>query len=332
VEFAAEVERVQPSVASVGARLGPPTEFEMLTALAVSFLAPRIDVLVCEVGMGGRLDATNVLDLGVAVITNVALDHQRYLGDTVEKIAAEKAAIVKPGNTVVSGCEPPAREIVRAAAAGADATLLELGEHISVAARSAGWAGSVVTVRVGAEIHAELPVRLLGSWQPANAALAIAAATTLGVRREAIRAGVESARWPGRLEPVAEQPRVLLDGGHNPAALDRLVPYLKELLDGPAVLVFGAMEDKDVRSMLVRLRELSPLLAVFTRADSAAGRAAAPSDLAALWGPGSETVDSSVAAVERAREAAGPDGTVLVCGSLYLVGEVRDHLLGPLGG
>lgn len=332
-DFAAEVQRIRPAVAKVAVRLGAPTEFEILTALAVAHLAPRVDVLVCEVGMGGRLDATNVLDLGVAVVTNVALDHQRYLGDTLEQIAAEKAAIIKAGNTVVSGCEPPAQAIVRTVARDAPARLLELGSDIVVAARQSGWEGSLASVQVGGDSYQDLAVPLLGGWQPGNAALAVAAARELGAGPEAIRSGIAATRWPGRLEIVAESPRVLIDGGHNPAALDRLVPYLRQLLgDRPLGLVFGAMDDKDLPAMLGRLRELSPKVAVFTRAGSAADRAAGPALLAGIWGQAAEAVEPPAAALSRARQQVGPEGIVLVCGSLYLVGEIRDGLLGGAGG
>src|SRR5438128_8783127 len=116
-EFAEALDQLLPTFESVGATLGPPTEFEMLTVLALAYLAPRIDLLVCEVGLGGRLDATNALDLGIALITNVDLDHQKYLGHTIGAIAREKAAIIKPGNRVVTGCEGEALAIVEDRAA-----------------------------------------------------------------------------------------------------------------------------------------------------------------------------------------------------------------------
>jgi dihydrofolate synthase/folylpolyglutamate synthase len=328
-DFAAAVSEIRPAVARVGARLGAPTEFEILTALAIAHLAPRIDVLVCEVGMGGRLDATNVLELGVAVLTNVALDHQRYLGETIEKIAAEKAAIIKPGDRVVSGCEDPARAVLESAATGAGAAVWQLGQDVVAEGRPAGWEGSVATITVAGREYRDLAVPLLGPWQVTNAALAVAAATALDVDGAAVAAGVAATRWPGRLEVIGEGPAVVLDGGHNPAALDRVVPYLAELLAGrPVALVFGAMEDKDLASMLTRLRGLAPAIAVFTRARSAVPRAAAPADLALYWGAGAMAVEDSAAALEIARQAAGAGGVVLACGSLYLVGELRDLLLG----
>src|SRR5260370_16227820 len=111
-DFVGTLEDLMPTLQAVADEMGQATEFEMLTAIAIAYLAPRVDRLVCEVGLGGRLDATNALDLGVAVITNVDLDHQKYLGDTIEEIANEKAAIVKPGNRVITGCRGSALAVV----------------------------------------------------------------------------------------------------------------------------------------------------------------------------------------------------------------------------
>jgi dihydrofolate synthase / folylpolyglutamate synthase len=332
-DFAQAVDELRPAIERVTSVFGAPTEFEILTALAVGHLAPRVDRLVCEVGMGGRLDATNVLDLGTAVVTNVALDHQQYLGDTVEAIAREKAAIIKPGNQALTGCMPPALEVIEAAAGEAQAPLWRLDQEIQVEVASLGWEGHGLAVRGPGFEHMGLRVPLLGSYQPLNAALAVAAAEAMGDATPAsIRDGLETTRWPGRLEVVAECPRVLLDGGHNPAALDLVVPDLLRLLDGaPVALVFGAMQDKDLPAMLGRLAELEPVGVFFTRAQSAADRAADPGDLVRLWSGagGAETAATAEQAVERARAIAGSRGVVLVCGSLYLVGEVRELLLRP---
>src|ERR1700676_795993 len=128
-EFVETLEALVPTLDAIAADMGQATEFEMLTAMALAYLAPRIDRLVCEVGLGGRLDATNALDLGISMITNVDLDHQKYLGDTIEQIAHEKAAIIKPGNQVITGCEGAALEIVEEHARKAGSTLwgLEIG-------------------------------------------------------------------------------------------------------------------------------------------------------------------------------------------------------------
>ncbi|MGH7921328.1 MAG: bifunctional folylpolyglutamate synthase/dihydrofolate synthase, partial [Candidatus Dormibacteraceae bacterium] len=258
-EFAAAVSALQPRLQPVWDRLGDPTEFELLIGLAVWWLAPRVDRLVIEVGMGGRLDSTNVLDLGVAVITNVDLDHQQYLGDTVEKIAAEKAGIIKSGNLVVTGVVGGALRVVEARAAAAGATLWRLGREITYRARSRGWEGSELDVRGPGFLHRGLRVPLLGSWQPENAALAVAAAEALGdATPEAVREGLAATRWPGRLQLVDGW--LLLDGGHNPAALRRLVPEVRQLAAlRRLALVFGVMIDKDLPPMLEQLRALEPI-------------------------------------------------------------------------
>jgi dihydrofolate synthase / folylpolyglutamate synthase len=320
-EFASAVEWLRPRLEGISADLGPPTEFEILTTVALTYLARRCDRLVIEVGMGGRLDATNVLDLGLAVVTNVALDHQQYLGDTVEKIAAEKAGIIKPGDAVVTGAEGAALAVVEDAAAAAGADLWRLGAELRLASRWRGWEGSEIDLTGPGFEYRGLRVPLLGSYQAANAALAVAAAKLLGEAP----AGLEQARWPGRLEPLGSRPLVLLDGGHNPAALARLADDVPRLAEGrPVTVVFGMMADKDIPASLAELRRMGPAGVVFTAAVSP--RAARPADLAAAWGAG-VAVEGALAAAERGVELAGPDGLLLVCGSLYLVGEVRPWAL-----
>jgi dihydrofolate synthase/folylpolyglutamate synthase len=328
-EFAAAVASLRPQLEGISREMGEPTEFEILTGLALSYLAPRVDRLVCEVGMGGRLDATNVLDLGVAVITNVGLDHMQYLGDTIEKIATEKAAIIKPGNQVVTGCRPPALPVVEAAAAEAGAGLFRLDREIEWRSRWLGWEGSELDVAVGGARYTGLKVRLLGSHQAVNATLAVAAAEVAGdATADAVRKGVEATVWPGRLELAGSRPRVLLDGGHNPEGLERVGADLRRLVgDGRLVIVFGVMADKDLDQMLDRLHRMRPAAVVFTASESAGTRAADPEALARKWGAAAEAVMPSASALDRGRELAGVEGTLLVCGSLYLVGEVRPQLV-----
>ena len=332
--FARAVAELRPRLEPVIARLGEPTEFEVLIALAISWLAPRADRLVIEVGMGGRLDSTNVLDLGVAIVTNVTLDHRKHLGATARRIATEKAGIIKPGNVVVTGATGAALSVVeRTAAEVGAADVWRLGHEISVRSRWRGWEGSELDVTGPGFSHRGLRTRLVGSFQPANAALAVAAAHALGdATPEAVRRGVEEARWPARLERVGE--RLLLDGAHNQDGMRQLVRSLRRLLDAePVVVVFGAMADKDLSLVFEQLRRLEPERVVFTAAPSAGERAVRPDALAAAWdGPSEQRVDPGEA-LARARELAGPDGWVLVTGSLYLVGGVRDLVVPcPPGG
>src|SRR5256886_5817846 len=171
-DFVKTFDRLQPTLNEVASEVGQATEFEMLTALAIAYLAPRIDRLVCEVGLGGRLDATNALDLGLAVITNVDLDHQKYLGSTIGEIAREKAAIIKHGNRVVTGCEGEALAIVEAQADAMAAQVWRLGRDVIVDAISLGWGGHELSVRGPDFAHRDLRLPLVGDYQPANAGLA----------------------------------------------------------------------------------------------------------------------------------------------------------------
>jgi dihydrofolate synthase / folylpolyglutamate synthase len=324
--FAAAVTDLRPRLERVRQQLGEPTEFEILTALALDWLAPRSDRLVIEVGMGGRLDSTNVLDLGVAVITNVTLDHRQHLGDTVADIAREKAGIIKSGSVVVTAAEGDALRVVerRADAAGA-AALWRLGKELRLETRWRGWEGIEIDLDGPGFSYRDLRIGMLGTFQGTNAALAVAAAHALGdATPAAVRKGLETARWPGRLEPAGE--RLLLDGAHNQDGLRELVRSLRRLLgDCPVVVVFGAMADKDVDAMLGELRQLKPARVVFTVASTAALRAASPFQLAATWGAGSEVRADARDALERASQIAGSDGWVVICGSIYLVGELREE-------
>jgi dihydrofolate synthase / folylpolyglutamate synthase len=325
-DFAALLTELQPAINKVAAELGPPTEFEILTSAALYYFARAgIDLLVCEVGLGGRLDSTNVLDLGVSVITNIALDHTQYLGSTLEAIAAEKAGILKPDSIAITGAQPPALAVIEAAAQLQQIPLLRLGQEIELTAIDNEWAGVQATVTTPVGSYRDLRIPLLGLHQAENAALAVAAIDALRSRGwevsdGALRDGLARTRWPGRLEVVDRNPIVLVDGAHNPAGLQRSMATVQKLAkDRPLVIVFGAMKDKDLPAMLAQLRATRAPV-IFSAIDW--HRAASPADLAAQFGAPAETAASSGESLVRAREQAGRDGIVFVCGSLYLVGEV----------
>src|SRR5579859_2258622 len=230
-DFVATLEALLATLNEIASEMGAATEFEMLTAMAIAYLAPRVDRLVCEVGLGGRLDATNALDLGVAIITNVDLDHQKYLGTTIPEIAEEKAAIIKPGNHVITACEGDALAVVEHHAWQAGASLWRLGQEIELASSSRGWGGHSISVAGPGFEHRDMELPLIGDYQPANAALAVAAAHLLDAGDDgAVRSGLLGTRWPGRLDVFSNKPRVILDGGHNPAAMRRAGATLRKLI------------------------------------------------------------------------------------------------------
>ena len=317
-----------------------PTAFEMLTVAGI-LLAARAapDVLVCEVGVGGRLDSTNVLDLGVAVVTNVDLDHRDLLGDTIAVIAREKAAIIKPGNVAVTAASPPALDEIAARAVdvhapltvvgrGLPAAFAGAGRAVAMSGESLGWSG----VRVRSQFAArELEVRapLLGAHQVANVATAVTICDELrrlgwALDADAVASGCAAARWPGRLQWVDGRPGWLVDGAHNPAAMTALVAAAAELLrDRRIVVLFGVMRDKERGPMVESLRRLNPAAVVLSAPP--VDRAATPEELAVDF-PGATIKHRVDAAMEAAATLAGPDGAVVACGSLYLAGEVLSRL------
>jgi dihydrofolate synthase/folylpolyglutamate synthase len=317
--------RLIDTTLAAASRLGPDgggvTVFEAITAAGiVAAREAQPDVLICEVGLGGRLDSTNVLDLGVAVVTTVAFDHRQQLGDDLTVIAAEKAAIIKPGNHVITAAVEPALTVVVDAAArvGAVSTVVVDGT-VAGSAEDLGDRGVAITWD---GIRLESP--LLGGFQATNLAVAAATAGALRSRGIAIdeastARGAASVRWPGRMQWIEGRPPLLVDGCHNTAAVRAMVAALQPLRAGRrTVVVFGAMADKDIDDMLDWLRPAADEVVFTAPAES---RAVAPAELARRWG-GTTRVAASVAeAILDARAIAGPSGLVVACGSLYVAGE-----------
>jgi dihydrofolate synthase/folylpolyglutamate synthase len=346
--FAEAIARVLPAVDRVAAQLGEPTEFETLTAAAFTELAMAgVNLALVEVGMGGRLDATNVLDAGVAAITNVQHDHERHLGRTLAAIGGEKAAIIKTGNVAVTGATGGGLVPIsqRAAQLAVPLHLVGRGRPYAATLQHADWDGIVIDVATPHGRLAALRVRLLGGHQAQNAAVAIALLDALrhdGERRGAaeqwpeeatIRRGLEQVRWPGRLELLDSTPYgpVLLDGAHNPAGARALASALAELGIRRVPVVFGAMRGKRVSAVMRALAPLEPRLVFTAVADRGA---LAPGALLDTWrrvapdGDAGRAVDDPVGALELASALAAGDRPVVVAGSLYLVGAVRGMLLG----
>lgn len=321
-------------VEEVCAREGlEPTFFEVLTACAwVLFQEAGIKLVVAEVGMGGRWDATNVLGAPlVSVITRVALDHCAVLGSTVEAIAAEKAGIIKPGRPVVIGpMDGRARAVIAQVAAERGAPLFDAAEDVRVSVSRRTLHGQVLHCETAQGDYPSALTRLAGSYQVANAATALCALERLGeaglpVPPKAFAEGLRTVSWPGRCELIAEEPPTFLDGGHNPDALAALREALKSMHIRRRVgLVCGFCADKAVHEAL---HELAPLVSAVWTVPLCNERALSPEALAAevqLAGlPPAVAVGSVAEGLEAASAWAGAyGGTVLVCGSLFLVGEV----------
>jgi len=294
--------------------LYPPTYFEMTTAMAFTYFRNRVKFAILEVGMGGRLDATNVVHQDVSVITSIGLDHQAFLGDTLELIAAEKAGIIKSTEPVVVG--PDAEyDIVRQHAG----ERLYATKNLHREARSLGGGHFELDVTTPIRQYRNLKPSLAGRHQLDNVVVAIRAAECLKLSREQIVQGVNNAVWPGRLETIPGHPSFLLDGAHNDMAMQALCAALGEFYPQGVRLIFGCMADKDYKGML---KELGPYVrdAVFTKVPGS--RSKDPVELQALW-PGSRVAATPGDAIEIVRPECHPDETVLICGSLYLVGAAR---------
>ncbi len=324
-----------------------PTEFELITAIALVYFARHAcDLVVFEVGMGGRLDSTNIIDADTvlcSVITGIAMDHTAFLGDTPEKIAAEKAGVIKPGVPVVFGGLHPAvgeRAIPsdavacarvieeRAAAVGAPYTATD---HSRLTVHASDVFGSDLDFAT----HRDLHIPLAGLYQPYNAATVLTVLDTLATRglavpADAVRTGLAAVRWPGRFEVLSRAPLVIADGGHNPEGIDAAIASVEQYFAGRAVyLVTGVMADKDYGHMIARMATVtSRAFCVRPGNDRALEPAAyaAAFDAAGIPAEGYPTVAEGVHA---AMEAARRDGTPVLClGSLYMYGEVREAVLG----
>jgi dihydrofolate synthase / folylpolyglutamate synthase len=312
---------------------GPATYFELTTAAAfVIFRAAAVQVAVVEVGLGGRHDATNVVQARLAVITSIGIDHVAQLGSTLAQIAGEKAGVIMPGATVVSGVtEPEPAAVIETVASAQSARLIRAFDDVHIGATERG---GETTLRLTTPMRNYGPVTLSlrGAHQVANAVVATRLLETLeamgvGGGADAIAIGLSDARWPGRLERrvLPDGVPVILDGAHNPAGAIALAHWLRSSGFAPGTLVTACMRDKDVTGLL------APLLPLATRAVATAvdfPRALPPADLAASIRALAPVMPVQVATSPAAAMATASEhgGRIIVAGSLFLVGAVRAWL------
>ena len=321
VPIAEEV--VVAGIERIRATLGPRLDltcFEVMTLLAwTAFADARVDVVVLETGLGGRLDATNVVTPEVAVITNVGFDHEEFLGRDLASIAREKAGIIKAGVPVVTAVEGEAAAIVAETAAAMGSPLELLGRDFDLAPTADG----TLAYRSAAGTIAPLALGLRGVHQRRNAALAVRAlerVPAFAPPRAAVVAGLAGVRWPGRLQVVRREPLVLLDGAHNAAGVATLAAEVRALAAGRRVRVlFGVMRDKGWQGMLRTLGDVATEI-VLTRPRQP--RSAAPETLrGAVSGPARVIEDPEEAYRALVAESA-PDDVIVVTGSLFLIGDL----------
>jgi dihydrofolate synthase/folylpolyglutamate synthase len=331
-DFARVASRVRESseeLVAAGRLNAAPTFFEQVAAIALCYFQERgAELAVLEVGLGGRLDATNAVERSVSVITSIDLDHQNILGSTIEEIAGEKAAIIVPGTRAVIG---------RQAHQAAIEVLMRRCLETSVLPVFANAPGQIETDDRGRLVfdyesshttYSRIALGLLGRHQAENAAAAIEAAELLSesgfpITRENIMLGLREVSWPGRLELIDDQPPVLLDGAHNPAGARALRTYLDEFWPGAITLVFGAMGDKDVDRMAAELFDAARTVVLTRVRDSRAAGNARLGEAALNRARNVIFTETVRQALSWARSVTPPDGLVCVAGSLHLVGEVK---------
>jgi dihydrofolate synthase/folylpolyglutamate synthase len=338
-DVVALVEEIRPHVE----RVPGITTFEALTALGFLYLArAEVDVAVVEVGLGGRLDATNVLMPEVSVITSLSLEHTYLLGNTLDQIAYEKAGIIKPQVPVVTAPQQDdARIVLETVSREREAPLTRIGRDWKYEAGSADLQGQSFSIRrlagAGSDLTGEYWIPLLGRHQLENAACAIAALDILkagefSISFEAVQKGLRAVQWPGRMEILSLKPLIVIDCAHNPYAARVLRTALEEWFPGQRwTLLYGASADKDVAGVLTTLLPISDYVLV-TRSDHP--RAAAPTQLAdavASAGGGAEVSVNVSKALQRALEVTPPENGLLVTGSIFLAADVREEWARHMG-
>jgi dihydrofolate synthase / folylpolyglutamate synthase len=334
-KFATAWTRVQAVVESLlasGQLAAHPTYFECITALAfVAFAEAGVSFAAYEVGLGGRLDATNIVEPEVAVLTSVDFDHEGFLGHSIPEIAAEKAGIIKQGAWVASSVErPEARAVIARRCRETGARLVEVDDlwRVEVAAGPGGFYRAIARSN---DSEITLEPSLAGRFQIRNALVAATAARLIAergfeLRDEAIEQGVRSAKWPGRLERLQERPTVYLDGAHNPSGANQLLAFWKEnLADHRIVLIYGAMRDKAVDEIAGLLFPKADFVILTQPLQPRAISAPLLAEMTGHLAKTSVVIPDPGEALEHALDISCPNDVIFATGSLYLVGDLRSY-------
>ena len=330
-EVLRSINDIKPHVEKLASRGKQCTFFEATTCMAFRHFARRkADAAVIEVGMGGRLDSTNVLAPVLSVITNISLEHTQHLGDTVEKIAFEKAGIIKKGVPVVSAVEvPEARAVIEAKAKEMGAKLHQVSSECSFNIIESGMLGSRILFSAMGKDYPELYVRLAGEHQAVNSAAAIVAANVLSGEgfpiddRNIVR-GIQNTRWAARLQIIRRKPTVMLDATHNPGGAETLGLFVKKhLAKRRPIMVFAMLEDKEVEPVI---QTLEPLMSRTIVTQSSYERRMPASELASGFSGDVDIIDTLPDAIDRAMGLAGPEDTILITGSIFTAADALAHM------
>ena len=333
-EFAALVEGLKPDIEHINrfGALGELTTFEILTALAFVYFNERaVDFQVLETGLGGRLDATNVVKPEVCVVTSISLDHTEVLGETIAQIAAEKAGIIKLGSKVV--CAPQKAEaatVIEKVCRDRGASLIKIGEEITWRKTKINESGQSFHLK-GTRDEYDLTIPLLGEHQLENAAAAVAALEIArdqapGISAKSIATGLSQVYWPGRLQVLQRSPLFIVDGAHNADSASRLREALKQYFEfDDVILIVGTSQEKDISGIVAELSSLTSHVIVTRSAHPRAATTATLVSEFSKWDVDPEATEDIASAVSLALTKAKPGDLVCATGSLFVVSEVMEH-------
>lgn len=314
--------------------LDEPTQFEMYTAMALLYFErKKVDFAVIEVGLGGRYDATNVITPLLSVITSISYDHMDILGDTIEKIAYEKAGIIKEGRPVILYPQlfPEASAVIEEVSREKKADLLKV-DAVSVTSGSYGIGGQIINFKYDSYDIQDMKLPLIGDHQQINAAVALTAIAELNkmgyaVGAEALRKGIETVKWPCRLSIVSNEPMILIDGAHNEDGINSLQGALSKYFGSRKIIfVIGMLKDKDYG---YAVRNLMPMAYRVIATEPLSERSLSARAMAEAVKPYCSSVSPEpdiIRAIEKAKELYEKDSMICICGSLYLAGSAYEYV------
>ncbi|MCK8815851.1 bifunctional folylpolyglutamate synthase/dihydrofolate synthase [Natroniella sulfidigena] len=327
------IQKIKPLVSKVEQELERPSFFEVVTALAIDYFAQQeLDLTILEVGLGGRLDATNVVGSLVSVITNVSLDHTEFLGDTIEEIAFEKGGIIKEGQQVITATDDQeVLAVLQKICAEKDAKLVNVLQEYEWQSKEGTLAYQNFDLQGPTRDYLDLRLSLLGEHQIINTATAMGVIEALAeeypVAIEAIRAGVSDVKWPGRLEVVNSEPVIILDGAHNQAGASRLKSAIEDLEFKDLTLVLSILGDKDLGAMIEQIAPLANKVILTKNKNKRVAEINILKEEVVKYNSNVEMKEDLVEVLDDITAQATAEDIILISGSLYTVAEARKIIL-----